>query len=207
MRSAPQCPPRASAIDRMYVPEDVQVEARDTVGVFPVASSFTVHRADGHLDHDPAPVERVRALAVDLHGRDRRNRQVDRAAQSVEGGVELVGGGSIVLLEPLAVDVARRRSGGEVDLGLVPLRQTHERALQARRRTGEEEQEPGCERIERPGVAGSRAGLPARGGDDRERGRTGGLVDEDDPARVERARGHYLSAPPRNRPAPPPRAR
>ena len=43
-----------------------------------------VHRAHRHLDRDAAAVQRIRALAVDLHGRRRRDREVDRARAAVE---------------------------------------------------------------------------------------------------------------------------
>ena len=58
---------------------DEQVEPRDTVRVTVELELVNVHRAHRHLDRDAAAVERVRALAVDLHGGGRRDRQVDRA--------------------------------------------------------------------------------------------------------------------------------
>ena len=63
-------------------------------------------------------------------------------------------------------EVAGRGSRRQVDLGLVALVQADEAALEPRRRTGEEQEEPGRERIERPRVAGARPGLPAGRGDD-----------------------------------------
>jgi hypothetical protein len=95
-----------------------------------------------------------------------------------------------VLVDPLAFDVAGRRPRREVDLGHVSLGQAHEAWLQARRRAREQQEQPGGERVERPRVPGPCAGPPPDRRDDRERGGAGGLVDEDDPARLLRARRH-----------------
>ena len=180
---------------------DVQLEPRDAVRVPASVELVDVHRAHRHLDGDAAAVERVRALAVDLHRRRGRDREVDRAAQAVERRLELVARRRVVLVDALALDVAGRRARRQVDLRHVALRQPDEPRLQPRRRAREEQQEPGRERIERPRVPGPRPGPPPHRGDDRERRRPGGLVDEDDPAR-RAARAAASTAPRPTRPAP-----
>ena len=84
-------------------------------------------------------------------------------------------------LDDLALDVAGRRARRQVDLGQVALVEPDEVLRQPRRRPEQDEQEPGRERVERPGVAGARAGAVAQPLDDRERRRPRRLVDEDEP--------------------------
>src|SRR6478672_7672289 len=103
-------------------------------------------------------------------------------------------GRGLVLVDSLPLDIARRRSGAQVDLRDVPLCEADESWLEASRRAGEQKQETRCERIECPRMAGSRLRPPPGGRDDRERRRPGRLVDEDDPARMKRAGRHYRSA-------------
>ena len=98
-----------------------------------------------------------------------------------------------MLVETLAVQVAGRGANGEVDLGPVALGQPDEVLLESRGRTGQEQEQPGRERIESPGVSRARARSPPGRRDDRERRRAGGLVDEDDPARMLRARRHVYA--------------
>ena len=190
-RSAVQWPPSASAIARTYVPEETCSSSRnDTVRIADERQLVDVHGADRHLDGDTASMEGVRALAVDLHRGHRGNRELDRAPEAVEPGLQLLRGGRLVLVDPLTFDVTGRRPCGEVDLGLVALRQPDEPRLQPRRGTRQEQQEPGREGIERTRVTRPRPRLPTRRRDDRERRRPGGLVDEDDSARMQRAGRH-----------------
>src|SRR6188508_2327886 len=113
-----------------------------------------------------------------------------RSTEPVERFLELAQFWGLALVYPLPLDVARRRASTEVDRGLVPLRETDESGLQARRRAGQEQEQAGRERVERPGVARPGPRAPAGRSDDREGGRPGGLVDEDDAARCECAGRH-----------------
>ena len=84
------------------------------------------------------------------------------------------------------VDVRHR----EIDLGEVALVQSDETWRKLSCPTGQQKQEPGRERIERPGVAGPCACHPPDLRDDREGGRAARLVDERDAGRVKCARWH-----------------
>jgi hypothetical protein len=129
-------------------------------------------------------MECVCALPADLHGRDSGNGQFDGASKAVESNLQVVLGGRLVVIDPLALDVAGRRLRGEVDLGLVPLRQADELRLQPGRGARQEKQEPGRERVECPRMPRPGPRLPPQCSDDRERRRAGGLVDEDDSTRL-----------------------
>ena len=139
-------------------------------------------------------MERVCALPVDLHGRDGGNGQVDGAAKAVEPQPPARPRRAARARRSARPGRRRSTSGREVDLGLVALRQPDEPRLQPGRRARQEEQEPGRERIECPRMPRPRPGPPPHRGDDRERRRAGGLVDEDDSARLQRAGRHYRSA-------------
>ena len=139
-----------------------------------------VHPPHGHLDRHPTPVEPIRPLPLDLDRRRRGHGKVDVASERRQPILELWWGEGVAV-DRLALRVTRRRSGGEVDLRLVALVEADEARLEARRGAGEQEQEPGGERVERPGVPASRAVRVDRG-HDVERRRPGRLVHEDDPA-------------------------
>jgi serine/threonine-protein kinase HipA len=68
----------------------------------------------------------------------------------------------------LAFEVAGRCARAEVDLGRVALRQADELRLEPRRRTGQEKEQAGRERVERPCVPGPSPGLAPDRRDDRE---------------------------------------
>src|SRR5262249_33583746 len=112
------------------------------------------------------------------------------ASQAVECHLELRGLRWSVLLESLAVHVSTRRPRREVDLGDITLVQADEAALEAGGRTGEEKEKAARQRVERSRVSCPGLRSTARRGDDREGRRPHGLVDEEDPARLERARRH-----------------
>ncbi len=134
-----------------------------------------------HLDRDAPPREPVRALTADLHRRGGGDRQLDLAAEALEPRSSSSRDGRLVrsTTSPSGspVDVASR----EVDVREVALVEPDEAIRRSlRRRTGQHEQQPRRERVERPGVTGPRARPPADLRDDRERRRPGRLVDEHD---------------------------
>ena len=194
-RSDTQWPPSAVG-DRAHVGSgrDEQVEPGDSAFVRLERELVDVHRAKRHLDGNASPVQGVGALAADLHRRDGGNRQLDGAAERGERLVERFRAERLVLVEHVALEVAGRRAGRQVDRGRVPLRQAYELRLQPRRGAREEHEQAGREGIERARVPGAGARPPPDRRDDRERRRAGRLVDEDDPARMLRARRHVGEA-------------
>src|SRR5207237_7135151 len=68
---------------------DAQVEERDPAVVADQVERVDDRAANGHLDLGTAAREAVGALAADLDGRVRRNRQLDLAAQACERSLEL----------------------------------------------------------------------------------------------------------------------
>ena len=139
-----------------------------------------------HLDLHPPPVQLVRTLAGDLHSRRGRHGKLDLAAQEIE--VERPR--RIVPLDDVSLRVAGRRRRGQVDRRQVALVEADEPRRELRRPPGEQQEQPGRERIERARVSCARAGDAPDLRDDRERRRAGGLVDERDAGRVKRSRGH-----------------
>ena len=89
----------------------------------------------------------------------------------------------LVLLDDLALRVSGRRRRGQVDRGLVLLRQPHELLRLLGEGAEQDEEQARGEGVERAGVPGPRAGPVAEIADDRERGRAGRLVDEHQAAR------------------------
>ena len=61
---------------------DEQVERHDAVGVRDELELVDTHHARRHLDGDALAVQPIGALAVDLHGRRGRDRQLDLAAKA-----------------------------------------------------------------------------------------------------------------------------
>ena len=125
------------------------------------SSSWTRIDARRHLDGDALAVQPVGALAVDLHGRRRRDRQLDRTAKAVERArrarrrsAARASRRTSPSGSPVVVRAVRSIS---VDVALVEL---HEPILEARRATGEKDEKPGRERVERARMAGLRAGAP-----------------------------------------------
>ena len=139
-----------------------------------------------HLDGYAAPVELVRPLAADLDRGCGGDLEVDLAAEGVQLRLELEERRRLVLVDDLALRIARGRRPREVDGRLVPLLQPDELLRLLRETPEQDEQEPGRERVERPRMPGPRARLLAQLPHDRERRGAGRLVVEDEPARVER---------------------
>ena len=117
-------------------------------------SACTVDHAQGHLDGDSPPVEAVRTLPADLHGRRRRARAArPRRTSASSAGVERPSG-SGVSSSVVALGVAGRGSPSELDLGHVALVETDEVASEPRRGPEQDEQQTARERVERARVAG-----------------------------------------------------
>ena len=104
----------------------MEVECRDAVRIRDDVERVDPRPAHGHFDHLATPVQAVGALAPDLDGRRRRDRELDLTAEARELGLELDVAGRFVRLERFALRVARRRAPGEVDVGEVALRQPDE---------------------------------------------------------------------------------
>jgi hypothetical protein len=151
--------------ERRRVPADAQV-----------VHGRAPHR---HLDRDPAPMEPVRALALDLHRRRLRDGQLDFSRQRFD----LVRRRDRRLLDDVPFTVTRGRPQAEPDLGPVALVEADEVPREPRPAAEEHEQEPRRERVERPGVTRLRPVALAQPLHDRERRRPGGLVHQHEPAR------------------------
>ena len=149
--------------------------------------------AERHLDGDTAARELVGTLAVDLHRRRCGNRQLHLAAQRGKSVVELTRRRRLVLLQRLAFRIAGRGRRPEIDVGHVALVEPDEAGCEPRRRPREQEEQPRREGIERAGVTGACARSAAQRGDERERGRAGGLVDEGDADRLQCSRRHGVA--------------
>ena len=68
---------------------DMEVECRDAVRIRDDVERVDPRPAHGHLDHHAPPVQAVGALAPDLDGRRRRDRELDLTAEALERGLEL----------------------------------------------------------------------------------------------------------------------
>src|SRR5262245_12294094 len=133
-----------------------------------------------HLDRHAAAMEPVRALAADLGRRGSGDLELDLAAERIELRVEVEELRRLVLVDDVALGIAGGCRPREVDRGLVALLEPHEPLRLLREAPEQHEQEPGRERVERPGVTSPRAGPLAELTHDRERRRAGGLVVEDE---------------------------
>ena len=109
--------------------------------------------AQGHLHLDALPREPVGALTADLHRRGGGDRQLDLTAEALEPSLELRPSRSLVPLARLAFGIAGRGRRGEIDVRDVPLVQTDKARSQSSCRTGQQDQQPARERVERPGMA------------------------------------------------------
>ena len=120
---------RRRSIARRF-PTDAQIERRRRRPRSATRSSDVDPRApDGHLHLDPLAVQAVRALAVDLHRRRGRDRQLDLAAQSCRARASSSSPArgvvrSITSPSGSPVDVRAR----QIDLGDVALVETDEAA-------------------------------------------------------------------------------
>ena len=142
-----------------------------------------LERVDGraahrHLDGDAAPMQAVGALAVDLHRRRRRDRQLDLAAQRLDVGERR----DRRRLELGPLHVAGVGAHAELDRRQVALVEPDEVAREPRGAADEADEQPGRERVERPGVPGLQVEAVANAPHDLERGRPGLLVHEHEPA-------------------------
>jgi hypothetical protein len=155
----------------------VQVELHERRRVADDLQAVDGRGAQRHLDGDSAAVELVGALAADLHGGGRRNRQLDFPFKPQE----LLLGCDLGLLDDLAFPVAGGRAQAEADLRAVALVQPDEVAREPRPLPQQDEQEPRRERVERARVPGLRPEPALRVGDDRKRGRPGRFVDQHEP--------------------------
>jgi len=89
----------------------------------------------------------VRALAADLDRGRRRNRKFDDSPQLRQPRLELLARRCLVFVDDLALRVSRRRARPEVDLRDVALVEPDEPRLELRGGAGEEQEEPGGERV------------------------------------------------------------
>ena len=163
---------------------DAQVEPGDAALVRDDLELVDPRAANRHLDLLTAAVQPVGALSADLHRRGRRDAQLDLAAQSRDAPLELLVVRRIQALDDLALPVAGVRARGQIDVRQVALVQPDEARGELRRRSGQNQQQPRRERVERPRMAGARAGSPPHLGHDRERRRALRLVDQEQPARA-----------------------
>ena len=131
-----------------------------------------------HVHLHPAPGEPVGALTADLHRRGGGDRQLDVAAEGLESFLQLVPGRRLVPLDDLPLGIAGRGRRREIDLRDVSLVQSDEAWLQLSCPTGQHEQQPRRERIERARVARARARSASQLGDHLERGWTARLVQQ-----------------------------
>ena len=122
LRDRPDVRPRAHT----------QVDPRDPAVVVEQLELVDDRAANRHLDLRPTPSKPVRALPSDLDRRVRRDRQLDLAAQPLERGLELLARRRLARIA-LALGVARRADGREVDVGHVALVQADEPARELRR--------------------------------------------------------------------------
>ena len=146
---------------------DSQVEGGDAVCIRDDVERVDARAAQGHLDRDPLPVQAVGALTPDLDGRRRGNRELDLPAEVRERRLELGRRRRLVPVERLALGIAGRRPPREVDVREVALGETDEAPGHGSCPTGQQQQEPRGERIERAGVPRLR---PRAGADAREHG-------------------------------------
>ena len=146
------------------------------------SSSWTVERAQRHLDGDPAPVQPVGALALDLHRGGGRHGQLDLAAERLERASSSAG----IVVSPRARRPRHRRSSCAARA-----RSPSRSACRARRGTARAAS-PRPSRTSRSPVANGSSvpawpALRARRSpellDDRERRRPGRLVDQRPDAR------------------------
>ena len=190
-RSVRQWPPSASAIARTYVPELTRRSSgRHALRIRDDVERVDPRAAQGHLDRDAPAVQAVGALAADLHRRGGRDRQLDLTAEAREPCFELSRTAARAARR-LPLRVARGRPRREVDVREVALVQSDEGSGQLSCPTGQQEQQSGRKRVERPGVAGARASPTPHLGDDRERRRPRRLVHQQDPGRLEAARRRH----------------
>ena len=115
----------------------------------------------GAATASPARMRAYERAAVDLDGRGGRHRLDHLAGQPGRRGDDRVGVGRGAGRLDLALRVERRRDGPELDDGLVALVEAGQVGRQPGRPPGQDEQEPGRERVERAGVAELRARAPA----------------------------------------------
>ena len=133
-----------------------------------------------HLHLDAAPREPVRALTADLHRGRGGDRQLDLAAEAPRAvrPARLARRLLASTTSPSGSPVEVR--AGEIDLGDVALVQADEARGELSCPSGQQQQEPRRERIERSGVTGPRTRQRADLRDDRERRWAARLVDERD---------------------------
>jgi len=129
-------------------------------------------------DRLASPHASIRAAAVDLHGRCCRHGLEHLAGERRRSGRDGAGIGRAPGLLDLTLRVERRRDGAELHHRLVALVEPGQIGRKPRRPAGQDQQEPGGERVERAGVPELCAQHRAKRAKDAERARPGGLVDE-----------------------------
>ena len=137
---------------------DAQLEPRDAAVVDDELERVYLRPPQRHLHRHAAPAP----ACTRAHRRSSPPRRPGSAARSRRGAPRArrssssATGGSCCSSD-LALGVARRRRAREVDVRQVALVEADEALREPRRRAEQDEQEPGRERVERPGVPGARA--------------------------------------------------
>ncbi len=103
---------------------DGYVERDDAVCIRDDVERIDARATHGHLDLDALAMQAIRALATDLHGGRRGDRQLDVTAEGRERRLELGKARRFVHLERVALGIARRRPEREVDVCEVALGET-----------------------------------------------------------------------------------
>ena len=158
----------------------------DAVAIGDDVERVYLRAPERHLDRHAAPVQAVRALAADLDRGGGRDRQLDLPAEARELRLELVRGRRLVPVELLPLRIAGRRPRAQVDVREVALVEPDEALTPASlrvRTTGRSSPVANGSSVPAwPVLAPVRRRTSATTANDE---RPGGLVDEEDPGRLE----------------------